>query len=50
MTSRPKPTEENIGNMREFRAILDEKRAVVNKRIDELLAATGFEQSAATNL
>ncbi|MGD0423811.1 MAG: polyprenyl synthetase family protein [Candidatus Bathyarchaeia archaeon] len=50
MTSRPKPTEENIGNMREFRAILDEKRAVVNKRIDELLAATGFEQSAANEL
>jgi geranylgeranyl diphosphate synthase type I len=50
MTSRAKPTEENVGNMREFRAILDEKRAVVNKRIDELLAATGFEQSAANEL
>jgi geranylgeranyl diphosphate synthase type I len=50
MTSSAKPTEENVGNMREFRAILDEKRAVVNKRIDELLAATGFEQSAANEL
>lgn len=45
-----KPPERNFGNMREFRTILDEKRAIVNKRIDELLAATGFEQSEANEL
>ena len=36
--------------MKEFRVILDMKRAIVNKRIDELLAATGFEQSEANEL
>ena len=50
MTSSTKPSEENAGRMKEFRAILGEKRAVVNKRIDELLAATGFEQSEANEL
>ena len=50
MTSSAKPTEENVRNMREFRAVLDEKRAVVNKRIDELLAATGFAQNEANEL
>ncbi len=50
MTSSAKPTEGNVGNMRGFRPVLDEKRAIVNKRIDELLAATGFEQSEANEL
>jgi geranylgeranyl diphosphate synthase type I len=36
--------------MRGFRPVLDEKRAIVNKRIDELLAATGFEQNEANEL
>jgi len=36
--------------MKEFRAILQDKRAVVNERIDELLASTGFEQSEANEL
>jgi geranylgeranyl diphosphate synthase type I len=36
--------------MKEFRAILDEKRVILNKRIDELLAATGFEQNEANEL
>jgi len=36
--------------MGEFRTILQEKRGLVNKRIDELLAATGFEQSEANEL
>ena len=36
--------------MEEFRAILQDKRAIVNRRIDELLAATGFEQSEANEL
>lgn len=34
----------------EFSAILKEKREMVNKRIDELLAATQFEQSEANEL
>jgi len=50
MASNAKPTEGNVGNMRGFRPVLDEKRAIVNKRIDELLAATGFEQSEANEL
>ena len=50
MTPNAKPTEGNVGNMRGFRPVLDEKRAIVNKRIDELLAATGFEQSEANEL
>lgn len=50
MASSAKPTEGNVGNMRGFRPVLDEKRAIVNKRIDELLAATGFEQSEANEL
>ena len=33
-----------------FKTILDEKRRIVNKRIDELLAATGFAQSEANEL
>jgi len=36
--------------MKEFRTILQDKRGIVNKRIDELLAATGFEQSEANEL
>ncbi len=50
MASSAKPTEGNVGNMRGFRPVLDEKRAIVNKRIDELLATTGFEQSEANAL
>ena len=49
MTS-TKPTNENVGSIKEFKAILAEKRGIVNKRIDELLAATGFEQSEANEL
>ena len=36
--------------MTEFGRILAERRALVNKRIDELLAATGFKQSEANEL
>ena len=36
--------------MKEFSAILNERREMVNKRIDELLAATQFEQSEANEL
>jgi len=50
MTSSTYPTKENAGAMKEFRAILQDKRAVVNERIDELLASTGFEQSEANEL
>jgi len=50
MTSNTKATDENVGNMKEFRAILDKRRTIVNRRIDELLAATGFEQSEANAL
>lgn len=35
--------------MNDFQKLLDEKRAIVNKRIDELLS-TGFEQSEANEL
>jgi len=45
-----KPTEKNVGKVRTFRVVLEEKRAMVNKRIDELLAATGFQQSEANEL
>ena len=43
-------TSKEVGSMKEFRTILQDKRGIVNKRIDELLAATGFEQSEANEL
>jgi geranylgeranyl diphosphate synthase type I len=39
-----------MGQMEMFRAILDEKRVTLNKRIEELLAATGFAQNEANEL
>lgn len=36
--------------MSDFHSLLNEKRSQVNKRLDELLAATGFEQSEANEL
>ena len=36
--------------MKEFSSILNERREMVNKRIDEVLAATQFEQSEANEL
>ena len=50
IAERTNPSDKNVGQMKEFRSILDEKRGIVNIRIDELLAATGFEQSEANEL
>ena len=36
--------------MKEFRAVLDTNRTIINKRIDEMLSTTGFEQSEANEL
>ena len=40
----------NVEQMKDFHAILNEKRSQVNRRLDELLSTTGFEQSEANEL
>jgi len=40
----------NVEQMNDFRAILNEKCSQVNRRLDELLSTTGFEQSEANEL
>jgi geranylgeranyl diphosphate synthase type I len=40
----------NVEQMKDFHVILNEKRSQVNRRLDELLSTTGFEQSEANEL
>ena len=40
----------NVEQMKDFHDILNEKRSQVNRRLDELLSTTGFEQSEANEL
>ena len=40
----------NVEQMKDFHDILNEKRSQVNRRLDELLSTTGFEQSEANKL
>jgi geranylgeranyl diphosphate synthase type I len=40
----------NVQAMKDFHAILDQRRAQINARLDEILSATGFEQSEANEL